>query len=479
MLVLASGLLGIAGAYALLPLLIRLAPGNTPLLDYVELNRRVLAFAFLVSVLSGLLLGLITAWRLGKSDAGDSLKAAGRNATGTRKSVRLKAALVVAEFAIAMVLLTGAGLLIRSFTGVLEVDPGFRAGNILTVHAGLPNGNTPERTRRFYGDAFARISSLPGVEFAGAISNLFFLDEQRTHALRQVEGRPPEPAAAWTPLVWTQIAGDYFRAMGIPLLEGRFFNAADGPTAPPVAIVNETLARRYWPNEDAVGKRLKGFDPRGQHDDWVTVVGVVRDTHSGGMEKSPFSQIYEVQAQRGDQTGNFVVRTTSNPSALAGSVRSLIHGLDPNASVTSISTMEQLLESQRASRRFQTWLVSVFSGLALLLAALGIFAIMHYSVAARTNEIGIRMALGADVLSITRLVLGQGSKLAAGGILAGAAGSLWVGNEISGMLYRVGPTDPVSFGGAALTLFGVALLACYLPARRAAGVHPLSALRDE
>jgi len=209
------------------------------------------------------------------------------------------------------------------------------------------------------------------------------------------------------------------------------------------------------------------------------VVGLVKDTRSGGLEKPPFSQIYEVQAQRGDQTGNFVVRTAADPKGLAASIRGLLRSLNRNAMVASISTMEQVLDVQRAGRRFQTWLVSVFSGLALLLAALGVFAIMHYSVAARTGEIGIRMALGADSRTIARLVLRDGARLALLGILIGALGALWSANAISGMLYQVKPADPVAFGAAAFTLVLVALLASYLPALRAARVDPMVALRSE
>src|SRR5581483_10722941 len=198
----------------------------------------------------------------------------------------------------------------------------------------------PADRARFYRDAIARLAALPGVTQAGAISNLFYLDESRVHALRQAEGHAPEPVAAWKPLVCSQVAGNYFQAMGIPLLRGRFFNEHDVPGAPPVAIVNETVAKRYWPGENPVGRRLKGFDPRGQHDDWLTVVGVVGDTHSGGLERAPFSQIYETQAQRGEEIYNFVVRIAGDPAAVAASLRDVVRSVDRNAGVSSIQTME-------------------------------------------------------------------------------------------------------------------------------------------
>jgi predicted permease len=474
-----AGVLGAALAAIFVPLLTRLAPAGTPLLDSVKLNERALLFAVLVSASIGLLLGTITAWRLSRGESGDYLKAAGRNATGTRRAARLKNVLVIAEFAIATVLLTAAGLLIHSFIAVLNVNPGFPAEKILTVKIGLPDNMTPPQIAQFYRGALERLAALPGVQAAGGVSNVFFLNETRNHALRQVEGHPPEAKSEWKPLVWTQISGDYFRAMGIPLLRGRFFNERDLPASPPVVIINETLARRYWRGEDAIGKRLKGFDPRGRHDDWLTVVGIVKDTHSGGLEKTPFSQIYEVQAQRGEPIGNFVLRTAGDPAQLAASVRTLIHNTNHNAFVDSISTMEQLLDLQTAARRFQTWLIGVFSALALALAALGIFAILHYSVSARTNEIGVRMALGANPKNIARLVLENGTGLAIAGILIGIVGALGSTRVISGLLYQVRPIDPVSFAGAALTLFAVALAASYLPALRASRIDPIAALREE
>lgn len=231
--------------------------------------------------------------------------------------------------------------------------------------------------------------------------------------------------------------------------------------------------------EDPIGKHLKGFDPRGQHDDWLTVVGLVKDTRSGGLEKAPFSQIYEVQAQRGEQLFNLVVRTLSDPSGLAASARTVVRTLNRNAIISSVSTMEQLLDAQQAGRRFQTWLISIFSALALALSALGVFAIMHYSVAARTAEFGIRMALGADSGNITRLVLGKGTRLAVAGIAIGALAALWCTSAISNMLYQVKPDDPITFAAAVLALFSVALFSSYLPALRASRVDPVVALRAE
>jgi predicted permease len=471
-----AALLGMVATAAFVPLLTRLAPVNIPLLDSVAVDRRVLLFATAISLAIGVLLAFVTTWRLAGT-AG--LRKSGRTSTNTRSTVRTKKLLVVVEFAMATVLTSGALLLIRSFLAVLNVDPGFATDKILTVRIGLPAGTDPAHVTQFYNDAFTRLAHLPGVVVTGGISNLFFLDETRIHALRQVEGRAPEPTANWRPLVWAQVAGDYFTAVGIPIVEGRFFNGRDTPSSPPVVIINQTLARRYWPHEDPIGKRLKGFDPRGRHDDWLTVVGVVKDTHSGGLERAPFSQIYEVQSQRGDQLNNLVMRTTGDPATLTAAARSTLRRINQDVTIAQLSTMEQLLDSQTAGRRFQAWLIGAFSAVALSLAALGVFAIMHYSVAVRTNELGIRMALGAKPRALLWLVMWDGARLAVCGVLIGAAGALWSARAISALLFHVAPTDALNLGAAILTTLFTALLACYLPALRASRVDPLIALRAE
>ncbi len=472
--VVAAGL-GISGAIALVPFLAHSAPSSIPMLDSVEVNQRVLCFAAGIAILVGIVLGVATYWRL-SGTAG--LKENSRTSTETRKTARTKSLLVISEFAIATVLASGALMLIRSFIAVLSVDPGFQPEKILTLRLALPAETAAAQVSRFYDDAFGRFAQLPGVQAAGGISGLFYMDESRVHALHLVEGHAPEPAGQWKPLVWSQIGGDYFQAMGIRLLRGRFFTARDTPLSPPVVIVNETLARRYWPGEDPIGKRVKGFDPRGQHDDWLTVVGLVKDTHSGGLEKNPFSQIYEVQAQRGDQLNNLVIRTAGDPSTLSASARSIVRQLNGNCVIASISTMEQMLALQTENRRFQTWIIGIFSTLALGLAALGVFSVMHYSVAVRTNELGIRMALGANSRKILLLVVGDGTQLALIGIVLGAIGSVWSSHAIASLLFQTKPYDPVNFVALLVPLL-MALVACYLPALRASRIDPIRALREE
>jgi predicted permease len=411
-----------------------------------------------------------------------SLGAAGRSHTTSRESRTLKNVLVASEFALAMTLLTGSVLLVRSFVAVLRVDMGIRADHILTVQVELPESLTAPQQTEFYRAAFERIRKLAGVEAAGATSWVF-QPTTRMHALRMVEGQPPEPTDRWQALEWSQISGGYFEALGVPLVGGRFFDQRDAPDAPPVVMVNETAARRYWPGQNAVGRRLKGMDARwpngGKNDDWLTVVGVVKDIRAGGRERQPYSQIYEPQAQRGDQTNRMVIRVAGDPAQATAAVREMIREANPGVKITSATTMEHVLDAQQGERRFQTWLIGVFSAVALLLAALGVFAVMHFAVAAKTREIGIRMAVGARASNIFGLVIGDGAKLAFWGIAAGSVLSMWTTSVLAGMLFGVTPTDPISFASAAAILVAVAIGACYLPARKAAQLDPVAALRED
>lgn len=385
------------------------------------------------------------------------------------------------QFALSLVLLVSAGLLIRSFVNVLQVDPGFQPDHILTVRMLFTNADAipPSRMADYYQQALERLPQIPGVRAAGTVGNIFFLEENKNHALRQVEGRPPEPVSSWTPLVWTQISGDYFRAMSIPLLEGRTFNADDGRDSPPVAIINQTLAIRYWPGEDPIGKRLRGFDPRGKNDDWVTVVGLVADMRSHGLERAPMAEIYEAQAQRGEATPDLVVRTSTDPMLLAQEIRSSLRSLDKSVILSGITTMQEVLREQTAPRRFQAWLMGLFSGLALLLAATGVYAVMHYFVFQRIPEIGVRMAFGARGEDIAALLMRRATRFAGTGLSAGLVLALWAVSLIKRLLFGVTVADPLSFLGALFLLIVVAVTATYFPARRAMRVDPMVALRYE
>jgi predicted permease len=478
-----AGVLAIALAPAFVRLLKLLAPPNTPRIDEVGIDTTVFVFAAALSVALGLILGLASVIGNLRKHYSGLLGAAGRSATISREGSALKNVLVASEFALAMTLLTGAVLLVRSFVAVLGVDLGIRSDHILTVQVALPDTVTAPQQSGFYRAAFEKIRSLPGVEAAGAASWVFQVGIERTHALRIVEGEPPEPVDRWQMLEWAQVTGGYFQALGVPLMSGRVFDQRDGPAAPPVVIVNETAARRYWPGKDPIGRRLKGNDPRGpnggKNDDWLTVVGVVKDIRAGGRERKPFSQIYEPQAQRGETTNRLIVRVSGDPAQATAAVRDAIREVNPGVKVMSAITMERVLDAQQEERRFQTWLIGVFSAVALLLAALGVFAVMHLAVSAKTRELGIRIAVGARAWNIYALVICDGAKLAFWGIAAGSILSMWATSALAGMLFEVKPTDPISFAGAAAILLTVAIGACYLPARRAGKLDPVAALHED
>ena len=460
-------------------LIVALSPVNIPRLDETRMDAAVLAFSFLLALLCSLAFGLVPARRFSAGDPHELLKT-GQQSTATN-TLPMQGLLVGAQFALSLVLLVNAGLLIRSFVKVLEIDPGFRPDHILTVRMLVSDPDAAPRGRiaDYYQRVLERLRQIPGVQAAGTVSNIFFREENRNHALRQVEGHPAEPEANWTPLVWAQIGGDYFRAMGIPLLKGRYFHSLDGPGSPPVAIVNQTLAKRYWPGEDPIGKRLKGFDPRGQNDDWVTVVGLVADMRSHGLERAPMAEIYEAQAQSGEATPNLVVRTSSGPVLPAETIRATLRSLDKGVILSGIETMQDVLHEQTAPRRFQAWMMGLFSSLALLLAAAGVYGVIHYFVAQRIPEIGIRMAFGASRKDIVVLLLRRAVRFAGTGLAVGLALAYWSASLLKKMLFGITDTDPLSFVGALSLLVLAALAATYFPARRATRVDPMVALRYE
>jgi putative ABC transport system permease protein len=276
-------------------------------------------------------------------------------------------------------------------------------------------------------------------------------------------------------MTWSTIGGDYFQALGVPLLRGRFFSDRDDARAPRVVIINETMARRYWPGEDPLGKGIKGFDPRGHNDEWVRVIGVVRDMHTRGLDRAPMAQIYETQAQSPDETENIVVRSETSVAA----IRDTIRNLDKTAVWSNVSTLDDKLRDLSAPRRFQTLLLTLFAAIALALAGVGIFGMMHYSVAQRTQEIGVRMALGARPGSVVGMILREAAILVGAGVGFGLAGSLGLVRFIRGLLFGVSAGDPWTLGGVAILLSAIALMACSIPARRAARVDPMVALRSE
>jgi len=469
-----SGCLGLM----LVPLglrgLLALAPADIPRLQEAGLDGAVLAFSVAISLLAAVLFGLAPAWKA--CHAIGTPNSCGTTIAGSVAGKRAHGFLVFGEFAIATVLLVGAGLLIRSFIAVERVDPGFQPEHIVTMNI-LP-GNTPKGAGDLYGALLERLHAFPGVQFAGAIDSLFDSGEISNLGLRMIEGRAPEPRERWTPMRWSVVRGEYFQAMGVRLVRGRYFSAQDRANSPLVAIIDERMAQRYWPGENAIGKRFKGQDTRGNNDDWLTVVGVVRNMRRSGLEREPIPHIFQPSTQAGASTADVIVRLVGSPASVQA-VRAVVREVDENAVVSSVTTMEEQLSEQLSPRRFQTSLLSLFSVVALFLAGAGIYGVLHHSVTRRMHEIGIRMALGAHPHDVVKLVMEDGARFAIAGLVTGVLAGAGLARVIRSLLFEVPPSDPVTFAGVAILLVGIMFLACYGPARRAVRVAPMVALRNQ
>ncbi|HEU4628254.1 MAG TPA: ABC transporter permease [Gemmatimonadaceae bacterium] len=482
----AGGVLGALVAVAGVHTLVALRPPDIPRLDAVSVDGRVLAFTLAASLLTGLLFGVGPALRAARPGNGLALtlRAGGRGAAGEgRRGVRR--ALVVSEIAIAVVLLLAAGLLTKSFLRLLAVNPGFVVERVLTVPLTLPAEPyaEPARAVAFYRELTDRARVLPGVQAVGAVAGVPLVAERGDLGL-EIEGRPVAPGDQKPRADWQVVTPGYFRAIGMRLLRGRGIEATDGPDAPGVVVINETMAHRYWPDGDAIGRRFKlggGAAPG-----WVTVVGVVGDVHQAGLGAPVEAEMYLAHAQfRFWGSGavlramTLVARSDGEPTALAGPLRRTIAAMDPTLPVGTFRTMEELRGESVSRPRLLMLLIVTFALVALVIALAGIYGVIAYGVAQRRREFGVRAALGAQPVSIARLVLGEGLRLTVVGIALGLAGGLALARLLGGLLFQVRPADPATAASVAVAVAAVALLACWVPARRATRVDPTTALRTE
>ncbi len=451
---------------------------NLPRAQELGLDFRVLGFAVMVSLLAGVAFGLMPALHTARSALNDLLKDGARN-PGSGSRNRVRSGLIVAEVALSLVLLVGAGLLLNSFVRLSHVPPGINPRNVLTMQLTLPEKKYPDAVRRtdFFERSLQRISAIPGVEAAGVVGKRPVgggsMDTTFT-----IAGRTDSPPNGHG-VDFDFCTPDYFRAAGIPLRLGRPFGWSDTVGSPRVVIVNEALARRHFPNQEPLGQRLHLDAATGKIDEGWEIVGVVGDVRQHGLGQDARPCVYRPQAFSFLSSGNLLVRTTGAPLALAETVRKRVLEIDSSQPVANVRTMEDALASSMAERRFILLLLGGFAGSALLLAAIGLYGVIAFAVSQRTREIGIRMALGASRRSVLNQVLGSGMKLVGIGILLGGVVALGLARVLATLLYGVGPTDPATFAAVSLLLLLVALFASLIPARRAARVDPMSALRSE
>lgn len=430
-----------------------------------------------MTVLTSVVFGLVPALHASRPDLVGSLKEGGHGASGGRRRHQMRSLLVVGEVALALMLLIGAGLLIRSFWSLQQVDPGFDAENVLVVGLSLPESTYEEdwQTVAFFRQLLERVSALPGVQAASATQSLPFFGDYVLGF--RIEGRPEPGVGEWPLTNHYAVSPEYFDAMGMPLLRGRLFGSRDGLEAPPIALINQTMAEQVFPGEDPIGRRI--YVTRGPGIVFREIVGIVGDVKQYGLDTVARAQSYEPFFQRPFRFGAVVVRTESDPRGLAAAVRHEVLALDGNQPLSRVLTLQELVGTSIARERASTRLLTLFGGIALLLAAIGIYGVMAYSVAQRTREFGIRMAVGADRGALLTLVLKQGLALAAIGIVVGLVAAAGLSRVMGSLLYEVTPTDPGTFVVVPVALLLAAFAACCLPALRATRVDPLVALRSE
>lgn len=486
-----GGVLGILLAHWSVDLLVSRVGDSvaltTPGWNDIRIDRGMLGFTLMVSLATGILFGLVPALQAARPDLNSGLKEGGRGSTEGFQRNRFRSALVVTQTALAMMLLTGAGLMLRSFVRLQQVNAGFNARDVLTCVLSLPESRYTNDTQRaaFYQQLIQRVQSLPGVQSAGATSQLPLSGDLGNNKF-EVVGRPPLTLGEFHQADTVQVTPDYFRAMQIPLRAGRMLREEDTTETPAVCVINQNLASRHFPNENPIGKQLKiGL----RETITLEIVGVIQNVRQRGLDMDTLpppihallsSQIYISYAQFADQPRMTVVaRAFSGASSLAGAVRAEVRALDKDLPISRLRTMAAVRGDSIAQPRFRTLLLALFAAFALTLAAVGLYGVMAYSVARRTQEIGVRMALGAETTDVMKLVLRQGLWLAVTGLALGLAGAFALTRLMAGLLYGVGATDPLTFAVVPVCLFLVALLACWIPARRASRIDPMEALRYE
>jgi len=475
-----GGVAGVAIAMGSLYIVRTINPGNIPRLEAISLDGGVLAFTFATSILTGLVFGLAPALRAVSVDLNSALKAGGRSSQGAGGFAvsrhRLRGLLVVSELALSLMLLIGAGLLVRSFVRLQNVPPGFNPDHVLSARISFAGPKYRDRKLmgRIFEDLTARLTRIPGVTSAGAVSTLPFTSSVGWGGL-QIEGYVPPPNEPELQVDKRAATTGYFRAMEIPLLKGRYFNEHDVHEAPPVAIIDDKMAQRFWPRDNPVGKRIRN----GSNPPWVTIVGVVGTVKQYGLDQDLRMVVYSPHAQNEYNGMYLAARAAGDPTALTGALLREVHAIDPDVPLYEVRTMPDRIRDSLARQRFAMTMLAAFAAFAMLLGGVGIYGVMSYLVTQGTHDIGVRIALGASRGSILNMVVRQGMSMAAAGIAAGLLGALALTRVMASLLFGVGATDAVTFSGVPLFLAGIALLASYIPAWRATRVDPLIALRDE
>jgi len=481
-----SLVLAIAGAAAGLVLaawaidmLHSLAPSNVPRLTGIRIDTPVILYTSLAALITGVLFGMAPALQAGVTSAGEFLKEGGRAGSEGSRGRRLRSAVAVVEIAVALVLLIGAGLLVRSFVAMNGVELGFDPRNILALRVDLPDAQYPQgaQVTAFYDDLESRLEALPGAEAVGLGSSVLLPALPRSASL-SVEGRPPlDPNVRNVPVPYDTITPGFFTTLKIPLIRGRLFTDADNSTARRVVVVNESLVRRFFPDGDALGKNVTFGNPDSRTS-WATIVGIVGDTRRGGVNREPWAEVYYPLAQAPDSRMYALIRTTGDPVALMSAARASVWAIDRNQPIHSARTVEAILAASQANRRFTTALLALFSIVALALATIGVYGVIAYSTAQRTQEIGLRMALGARRVDVLAMVLKEGVMIGVAGLTLGTAAALGLSRFVSTLLFGVGARDPLTFVVLPLGLFLVAVLATFIPAARAIRISPMEALRE-